>query len=199
MYTIACLRKVGEGSGGSVKGRLKSHYEFWESVLDASQFATSMIREGYRLPFSEYPTPCFLKNNRSAFKHLEFVVKAIEELLCNNCVIEHEFPPYCVNPLTVAEGKKLRLVIDLRHVNAFVSKVEFKYEDLRSLSQVLEENHWFFTWDLKSGYHQEVVPLPRIKDLLLEGPGQAILYKRRQSVFVGCPAFRTLALRLEFI
>ena len=23
-----------------------------------------MIREGYRLPFSEYPTPCFLKNNR---------------------------------------------------------------------------------------------------------------------------------------
>ena len=51
MYTIACLRKVGDGSGGSVKGRLKSHYEFWESVLDASQFATSMIREGYRLPF----------------------------------------------------------------------------------------------------------------------------------------------------
>ena len=25
---------------------------------------TSMIREGNRLPFSEYPTPCFLKNNR---------------------------------------------------------------------------------------------------------------------------------------
>lgn len=46
---------------------------------------------------------------------------------------------------------------------------------------------------------KEVVPLPRIKDLLLEGPGQAILYKRRQSVFVGCPAFRILALRLEFI
>ena len=43
------------------------------------------------------------------------------------------------------------------------------------------------------------IALPRIKDLLLEGPGQAILYKRRQSVFVGCPAFRILALRLEFI
>ena len=24
---------------------------------------------------------------------------------------------------------------------------------LHSLSQVLEEGHWFFTWDLKSGYH----------------------------------------------
>ena len=68
-------------------------------------------------------------------------------------IIEYDFPPYCVNPLTVAESKKLRLVIDLRHVNPFVSKVKFKYEGLRSLSQVLEENHWFFTWDLKSGYH----------------------------------------------
>ena len=55
--------------------------------------------------------------------HPEFVVKAIGELLCNNCIVEHDFPPYCVNPLTLAEGKKLRLVIDLRHVNAFVSKI----------------------------------------------------------------------------
>ena len=144
---------MGEGSNGSAKGHLKSHYELWESVLGTSQFVTSMIREGYRLPFSEYPTPCFLKNNRSAFKHPEFVVTAIEELLCNNCIVEHEFPPYCVNPLTVAEGKNIRLVIDLRHVTAFASKVKFKYEDLRSLSEVLEENHCFFTRDLKSGYH----------------------------------------------
>ena len=32
-------------------------------------------------------------------------------------------------------------------------RFKFKYEDLRSLSQVLEEGHWLFTWDLKSGYH----------------------------------------------
>ena len=57
------------------------------------------------------------------------------------------------NPLSVAEGKKLRLVIDLTHVNSFLVRFKFKYEDLRSLSQVLEEGHWFFTWDLKSGYH----------------------------------------------
>ena len=54
---------MGEGSSGSVKGRLKSHYESWESVLGTSQFVTSMIREGYRLPFSEYPTPSILTNN----------------------------------------------------------------------------------------------------------------------------------------
>ena len=66
---------------------------------------------------------------------------------------EHSEPPFCVKPLTVAEGKTLRLVIDLRHVNCHLVRFKFKYEDLRSLSQVLQEGHWFFTWDLKSGYH----------------------------------------------
>lgn len=45
------------------------------------------------------------------------------------------------------------MVIDLRHVNNFLVRFKFKYEDLRSLSQVLEEGHWVFTWDLRSGYH----------------------------------------------
>ena len=46
-----------------------------------------------------------------------FVVHAISELLDSGCITEHNEPPFCVNPLTVAEAKKLRLVIDLRHVN----------------------------------------------------------------------------------
>jgi hypothetical protein len=44
-------------------------------------------------------------------------------------------------------------VIDLRYVNEFLVKPTFKYEDLRALSQVVDEGHWFFTWDLKGGYH----------------------------------------------
>ena len=96
---------------------------------------------------------CLFSNNLSALRHPDFVVHAISELLDNGCITEHSEPPFCVNPLTVAEGKKLRLVIDLRHVNCHLVRFKFKYEDLRSLSQVLQEEHWFFTWDLKSGYH----------------------------------------------
>ena len=96
----------------------------------------------------------FLANNRSAFQHPEFVSQATCELLENDCIIEHSTPPFCANPFSVAEGKKLVFVIDLRHVNNFlVSGFKFKSEDLRSLSQVLEEGRWFFTWDLRSGYH----------------------------------------------
>ena len=87
----------------------------------------------------------FLANNRSAFQHPEFVSQAICELLENDCIIEHRTPPFCANPFSVAEGKKLGFVIDLRHVNNFlVSGFKFKSEDLRSLSQVLEEGRWFF-------------------------------------------------------
>lgn len=136
-----------------VKGRLKSSVSFWASTLDAPQFSLDTISHGYRLPFASYPAPCFLSNNLTAVRHPDFVVHAISELLANGCVVEHSEPPYCVNPLTVAEGKKLRLVIDLRLVNCHLVRFKFKYEDLRSLSQVIQEGHWFFTWDLKSGYH----------------------------------------------
>jgi len=112
-----------------------------------------MIEKGNRLPFNEYPPRCFMRNNLSALKHKEFVAGATSELLSHECITEHDCPPYCVSPRTVVEGKKVGLVIDLRHVNEYLVKPKFKYEDLRSLSQVVEERYWFFTWDLKSGYH----------------------------------------------
>ena len=71
----------------------------------------------------------------------------------NDCIVEHGAPPFCVNPLSVVKGHKFCLVIDLRHVNNFLVSFKFKYEDLRSLSQVLEEGHWVYTWDLRSGHH----------------------------------------------
>ena len=141
------------GNSESVKGRLKPGIEFWSNTIDASDFVLRSIREGYRIPFSCYPVPCYLKNNKSSLSHSQFVRNASSELLSNGCIIEQNFPPFCVNPLTVAEGKKLRLVLDLRHFNSYLVKLKFKYEDLRSLSQMLEQGDWFFTWDLKSGYH----------------------------------------------
>lgn len=136
-----------------VIANLKPGIEFWSNTLDASDFVLRSIREEYRIPFSSYPVPCYLKNNKSSLSHSQFVLDAISELLSNGCIIEQNFPPFCVNPLTVPEGKKLRLVLDLRHGNSYLVKLKFKYKDLRSLSQMLEQGDWFFTWDLKSGYH----------------------------------------------
>ena len=54
-------------------------------------------------------------------------------------------------PLTVAEGKKLRLVIDLRLVNEFLVHSKLKYENLRSLSQLIDEDYWFFLLGFEIG------------------------------------------------
>ena len=93
----------------------------------------------YRLPFARYPPPCFLANNRSAFQHPEFASQAICNLLENDCIIEHSTPPFRTNPFSVAEGKKLGLVIDLRHVNNFL--VMFKFSlSMRTFAQYLKSS-----------------------------------------------------------
>ena len=77
----------------------------------------------------------------------------------NKCVQETQHIPYCCNPLTVAEGNKLRLVLDLRHVNKYVKQQKFKYENLATVAEMFEQGFYFGTFDLKSGYHH--VPIAK--------------------------------------
>jgi len=116
-------------------------------------FVKNIVTYGYALPFKAFPESAFFNNNCSAFKHSSFVEEAIEELLNKRCIEQHDTPPHVVNPLTVEEGKKLRLVLDLRYVNNFLESTRFKYEDLRTLSEIFESGFFFFTFDLESGYH----------------------------------------------
>ena len=136
-----------------VEGRLFSCKSFWLSKLCCPLFVKSIITYGYALPLKSFPDSAFFKNNNSALQHAEFVEAAIEKLLVNRCISESSSPPHVVNPLTVAAGKKMRLVLDLRYVNQFVECPTFKYEDLRTLSEIFEAGFFFFTFDLESGYH----------------------------------------------
>ena len=93
-------------------------------------------------------------NNMSSIKHRDFVETSIDELLRRFCIQEADTPPFCSNPLTVAESAgKLRLVLDLRHVNNYICPEKFRYEDLQTFSELFAEGDYFFTFDLKSGYH----------------------------------------------
>ena len=59
------------------------------------------------------------------------------------------------SPLSVVsnhEGKQ-RLVLNLRHLNQFLRKDHFKYEDLRIAMLMLEKRDLLMKFDLKSGYH----------------------------------------------
>ena len=134
-------------------GSLKKNIAFWQKI-NAPSFVLSVIDQGYRLPFVTEPPPFSAKNNKSSLDHPEFVENAIDELLQRNCIKEVDSQPYCNNPLTVADStEKLRLVLDLRHVNQYIFPDKFRYEDLYTLSELFEEGDYFFTFDLKSSYH----------------------------------------------
>ena len=112
-----------------------------------------MVKNGYELPFTTTPPKFWAKNNASSLRNKNFVEESIVELLKNNCIEEVSEAPYCVNPLTVAEGEKLRLVLDLRHVNRYLKMQKFKYENLHTVAELFEKDFFFGTFDLKSGYH----------------------------------------------
>jgi hypothetical protein len=105
------------------------------------------------LPFISLPPTFHAKNNLSSLNHKDFVKGAILDLLVNRFIIESPVRPYCSNPLTVADNGKLRLVLDLRHINKFLKKTDFTYENLKTLSELFDKDDFFIRFDLRSGYH----------------------------------------------
>ena len=138
-----------------IRGNLGKNYNFWAEDLKANKFILDVVSNGYKLPFESLPERYEApRNNFSAIKNADFVTQQVEELLEGNFIKEVEDPPFCVNPLTVAENaEKLRLVLDLGHVNAFLAIPRCKYEDLRNFSDMVQEGDYAVKFDLTSGYH----------------------------------------------
>ncbi len=105
----------------SVRGGLYRCSTYWRDTLNASHFVQSIVQDSYKIPFRSLLETCFLANNKSARDHPDFVSEAIVKLLEGRYIEEQLEPPYCVNPLSVAKGNKLRLVLDLRNINGHIS------------------------------------------------------------------------------
>ena len=141
-------------STGSVSGKLASCLDFWKNTLEANDYILNIIQHGYVIPFVTLPGRCELKNNLSSLNSPQFVRSEIQNLLSKGYIEEQFHPAYCCNPLTVANGsKKPRLVIDLRHVNPHVQYMPVRYDDWSMLSQTLESDNFFVSFDLTSAYH----------------------------------------------
>ena len=46
-----------------------------------------------------------------------------------------------------------RLILDLSHLNNFIVKTHVKFEDLKTVLQLLKKGDYVFSFDLKSAYH----------------------------------------------
>ena len=143
-----------------MRGRLALCYDKWVKV-GASGFILSVVRDSYKIPFVALPPPNVSSNNTSELKDTDFVSEAISDLLRTKRVEILGHQPDIVNPLSVSvqpSGKK-RLILDLRHVNLYVFKRKFRFEDISVAIQIFSKGYYLFKFDLKSGYHHvEIFP-----------------------------------------
>ena len=97
-----------------VQGRTAKSKMWSFENLNMSLTVIEVLSKGYKLPFVQIPDSlCFIPNNNNSSLHeVEFVRRAIEELLTKRCILEVDSHLYCCNPLTVVRGKKLRLVLE---------------------------------------------------------------------------------------
>eukprot|EP00057_Strongylocentrotus_purpuratus_P017653 XP_011672127.1 PREDICTED: uncharacterized protein LOC105442056 isoform X3 [Strongylocentrotus purpuratus] len=134
-------------------GRLKSAKDKWKEI-GTNEFILDIISEGYKIPFITRPKKTESKNNRSAIQNAEFVGKEIQNLTRKGCVTEVFQKPEVINPLTVAGNKeKPRLVLDCRNINPHLFKQKVRYEGEDIAKEMIEEDDYMFTFDLKSAYH----------------------------------------------
>lgn len=160
-----------------MRGRLKQCINHWKSI-GASSWVLRVINDGYHLPLLSVPLPRKFTNHRSACQNATFVEQAIIDLL--ECGSVQEIRPselWICNPLGVVpkRNNKLRLILDLRYLNTHLSVTKFSYEDLRTVSLMLEKGDWFFSFDLKSGYHHIDIGLDHRKYLAFSFTVQGLL------------------------
>jgi hypothetical protein len=89
-------------------------------------------------------------------KATAFVDQEVERLLLEGAVRKvTQDEVTVVSPLGVVPKKndKLRLILDLRYVNSFVTPPRFRLEDLSTLAPMVKQGDYFTTIDLQSGYH----------------------------------------------
>lgn len=106
---------------------------YWEEVLYAPPWVVETLRNGYVLPFYSEPTPYARPNQHSAQIEVEFVTKAVTELLSGGYIEKVPELPVVCSPLSVViygVGKK-RFVVNLRQVNRSRWKQKFKLKTYR--------------------------------------------------------------------
>ena len=131
-------------------GSLAKCVRFWQSI-GACKFVLKVIEDGYVLPLTSLPCVKVMKNHDSTSRHADFVSEAIEDLISRGCVRPALATEVTVcSPLGVVDnGKKLRLILDLRYVNNHLLPRKFKLEDLKSIARIYELGDYLITFDLK--------------------------------------------------
>lgn len=140
--------------------RIWTKREFWAVELCASSFVLSVIEKGYSLPFLSLPPRTWRRNSSVCVEYEDFVSQSIKELEKQGCVVEVKDRPWMVCGLSVDDSRdEPRLIYDARPLNDCLFIERFKYENVNTARDVLEQGGFLFQFDIKSAYpHVRVNP-----------------------------------------
>ncbi|KAK6029648.1 reverse transcriptase, partial [Ostertagia ostertagi] len=131
--------------------------KFWLS-LNISSLIRKTLEEGFLPSFHTEPNLEFAEFNRKSTEdHKEFISDQIQSLLRSKAISISNSARIRVNPLSVAEGKKLRLILDLSDLNKCLERRHVKFEDLSKVRDLLPRHGFMTCFDLRSGYHHVLV------------------------------------------
>ena len=119
-------------------------------------YILSWIEHGVRVLFRPkfLDLVCLLNRVHGATEH-NFVDNEIKHLLKEGAIIECEFQPPYVLPIQCVpkKNKKLRMVLDCRYVNWFITTPKFKQEGINSVAEQIQEGDQLISVDLENGFH----------------------------------------------
>ena len=139
----------------NVAGRLSlpRSVAFFRKV-GAPDFIIKTLEEGHFPQFRSAVPPLYRKNNASFFKHREWAVQEVRNLIDSDRVEVVEKRPYCVLPLhVVIQPKKNRLVLDCGILNDYIVAPKFKLDDYKTALNYFREKGWLMVFDFKDGYY----------------------------------------------
>ncbi|OGV83716.1 MAG: hypothetical protein A2340_12880 [Lentisphaerae bacterium RIFOXYB12_FULL_60_10] len=114
------------------------------------------LEDGYMLPFNSPPHACELTNRPMSAPDHQFLQQQINEYLGLG-VIEPVTQATCICRIFVVQGKKPRMIHDLRPVNQHIQAPKVKLEGTNTLALMLQPKDYMVKSDVKSGYHHILI------------------------------------------
>ena len=139
-------------------GNIANYVHCWNDLSHNAELLHT-VRDGVQLPLNGIPDSFESDNYYMPESHKQFITAEISQLYSGE-IEKCSYRPHCVSPLKCVPKKgkvKLRLIIDLRKVNAFIDTPGFKYEDINTVIDQIQQEDELISIDLKNGFQNVLV------------------------------------------
>lgn len=154
----------------SISSRLKMCFDEWKKLTSDKWVLETVL--GYKIIFDKFPTQRKYPN-KIAFSDEEksLIDKEVQTMLDEGAILpsNHEKGQFISNIFLVPKPNgKYRPVINLRQLNEYVHYEKFKQETFPFVLELIQQNDYFASLDLKSAYFSIPIHKESIKYLKFE-------------------------------